>query len=156
MLAGTSSRAMRSLNASSRASSTRYETALGSGTQVAVICPWPAGAKAMASVPPAAHAGAGGSGRGGIGAAVPTKREPKLVGTSIVLPPETTPALPSNTATVVRAPLRSTTVSREAALTRPPPLIATSTGSPRSAERPAFTSPDSTSTAAGGVFDTWV
>ncbi len=114
---------------------------------------------APARLSPPAQMGAGGRGRGGAGGATPTKRVPKFFGTSTDLPPEVTPALPSKTATVVRSPLRCTTVSREAALMRPPPFTATSTDSspdPRKAERPALISPDSTSTAAGAVLLTRV
>src|SRR5690242_7139124 len=94
-----------------------------------------------------AQAGAGGKGVGGEGGVFPTYREAWLSGTSTVLPADETDALPSYTEVVVRSPLRSMSVSRDAALTRPPPLTASSTVSPRSAARPAFTSPACTSTA---------
>ena len=140
----------------SRRSSTRYCWALGTADQEASKVPFSPGVTRTTAGTLPAHAGAGGSGRGGTGGVTPTKRVPKLVGTSTDLPPEVTPALPSKTATVVRSPLRWTTVSREEALTWPPPLTATSTASPRSAARAALTSPASTSTTAGAVLLTWV
>src|SRR4051812_24513000 len=115
----------------------------------------PAGASTILGEPPGCQCGAGGNGRGGAGGAAPTNRVPKSFGTVTVFPPDSTEQRPSKTATVVRVAFRSTTVSRDKALTCPPSGSATSAGSPRSADKPACTSPACNSTV-GAALETRV